>query len=117
MQVKNGVSNYIGKAFKLATLGLVGFVVVDNHKHTLINLERCKQEVYNTDSVRYNKLNETYLPSNRYSDYKIWCKERDEMYDSLRTIGQIKKSYFEGGQSLQDSVENVKVNKVEYELK
>jgi hypothetical protein len=109
VQVKNSISNYIGKAIKLATLGLVGFVVVDNHKHTLINLERCKQEIYKTDSVRYNKLNNSYEPVNRYSDYKVWYKEREEMIDSLRTLGTAQKAYLEGAQLAQDSISNAKV--------
>ena len=109
MQVKNSISNYVGRAIKLATLGLVGFVVVDNHKHTLIDLERCKQQIYSTDSVRYNNLNDRYKPKNRYADYKVWYKEREEIIDSLRALRTAQKAYLEGAQLAQDSISNAKV--------
>lgn len=81
---------------KLTTLGLVAFVVVDNHKYTKIDLEKCKKEIYATDSNRYNKFERTYKERNRYADYKAWDAERERMFDSLENLGVAQKAYFEG---------------------
>ena len=96
VQGARSLGYYFEKAVKLATLGIVGFVVVDNHKHTIINLEKCKQEICQRDSVRYNNFNSFYKPRNRYSDYKAWGLERDRMYDSIKKQGESNKAYFEG---------------------
>ena len=101
MKVKLNTTNLLGKAIKLATIGLVGFVVVDNHKYTKVALEECKKEILTTDSNRYNRFNQTYVERNRYTDYKAWGAERDRMLDSLEKFGTAQKAYLEGTNNME----------------
>ncbi len=96
MKVKFDVTKSIENAFRLVAIGIVGFVVVDNHKYTKIDLEKCKQQIYRVDSNRYNKFNNSYKERNRYADYQAWGAEREKMLDSMKKIGAAEKSYFEG---------------------
>ena len=101
MQIKfNTTKHFFERAIKLATVGLVGFVVIDNHKYTKIDLEKCKKEIYTTDSNRYNRFNKSYVERNRYTDYKAWDAERDRMLDSIEKLGTAHKAYFEGGNKI-----------------
>lgn len=96
MRIKVDFSGAIEKTFKLIAIGIFGFVVVDNHKYTKNALENCKKEIYQTDSCRYKRFDDSYKEINRYADYKAWGAERDKMLDSIKKIGSAQKAYFEG---------------------